>query len=368
MTYIEFFEKTSIENMCACLASPPERVLLIGVDRELMRRFADRYIAVLKTRKAKTQFEIISLAGYDLASAVETINAVADKYPDAVFDVTGGDDIMLMALGTVISVRSDIKVHRFDIRRREVNDIDGDGLMQVNAFPRITVAENIALYGGRMLRDRAILPESDKEYTKDLQSLWRVCKQSPHLFNTTSAAVLRGKKHSSDTQRLAELLERNSLISRREDGKYIPKNDYVRQCLLKSGTVLEHIVYCAAKKCRMFDDVRTGAIIDWDGAYSNSRRGEVENEIDVLMTKGARPYFVSCKNGNIRMEELYKLNTVAERFGDRYSVKALFATDFDTETAYGRCFKMRAEDLGVRLYTDVCHMTKEALMSVLRSL
>lgn len=368
MTYIEFFEKTSIENMCACLASPPERVVLIGVDHDLMSRFAERYSAVLKARKAKTQFEIIPLAGYDLGSAAEILNAVADKYHDAVFDVTGGDDIMLMALGKVISVRTDIKVHRFHIRRSEVNDIDGDGLMQVNTFPRITVAENIALYGGRMLRDRAILPESGKEYTKDLQSLWRVCKQDPHLFNTTSAAVLRGKKQSSDTKRLAELLERYGLIARQDDGKCAPKNDYVRQCLLKSGMVLEHIVYSAAKKSRAFDDVRTGVIIDWDGAYSNSRRGEVENEIDVLMTKGARPYFVSCKNGNIRMEELYKLNTVAERFGDRYSVKALFAADFDTETAYGRCFKMRAEDLGVRLYTDVCRMSNQTLVSVLRSL
>lgn len=368
MTYIEFFEKTSIENMCACLASPPERVVLIGVDRELMSRFAERYISVLKARKAKTQFEIILLSGYNLASAVETIKVVADKYPDAVFDVTGGDDIMLMALGRVIAERSDIKVHRFDIRGREVNDIDGDGLLQVNAFPRITVAENIALYGGRVMRDSAILPEADKEYTKDLQNLWRVCKLDPHLFNTASAAVIRGKKHSTDTQRLIELLEPYGLVTRQEDGKCVPKNDYVRQCLLKSGTVLEHIVYSVAKKSKAFDDVRTGVIIDWDGAYSNSRRGEVENEIDVLMTKGARPYYISCKNGNIHMEELYKLNTVAERFGDRYSVKALFAADFDADTAYGRCFKMRAEDLGVRLYANVCHMTKETLVSVLRTL
>ena len=36
MTYVEFFTKTSIENICACLTDVPDRVILIGDNSKAM--------------------------------------------------------------------------------------------------------------------------------------------------------------------------------------------------------------------------------------------------------------------------------------------------------------------------------------------
>ena len=47
------------------------------------------------------------------------------------------------------------------------------------------------------------------------------------------------------------------------------------------------------------------------------RPQETKNEIDVMLMRGVVPVFVSCKNGAVKMDELYKLDTVAQRFGGR---------------------------------------------------
>ena len=52
-------------------------------------------------------------------------------------------------------------------------------------------------------------------------------------------------------------------------------------------------------------------------------------KIDVILMHGTTLLFISCKNGNIGEEELYKLHTVAERFGGPYVRKMLIATNLD---------------------------------------
>ena len=43
------------------------------------------------------------------------------------------------------------------------------------------------------------------------------------------------------------------------------------------------------------------------------RAPEMVNEIDVMMMHGMQPVFISCKNGSVETEELYKLLKTARR-------------------------------------------------------
>ena len=74
------------------------------------------------------------------------------------------------------------------------------------------------------------------------------------------------------------------------------------------------------------DDCMVGVHLDWDGVIYNHSLKDTLNEIDVLSLRGVIPTFISCKNGKVTAEELYKLNTVAHRFGGQYSKKVLVAT------------------------------------------
>ena len=75
---------------------------------------------------------------------------------------------------------------------------------------------------------------------------------------------------------------------------------------------------------------------------------DTENESDGVMMRGMVPVFISCKNGYIDREELYKLNVVANRFGGKYAKKVLFATSLD-DSDYSQFLRQRAKDMGIKV-------------------
>jgi hypothetical protein len=83
--------------------------------------------------------------------------------------------------------------------------------------------------------------------------------------------------------------------------------------------------------------------------------------------RGMTPLFISCKNGNVSEEELYKLNTVAERFGGPYAKKMLIATDLDRKgSSANRAFIQRAWDMDIFLVTDAAELTREEWRQVFK--
>ena len=87
----------------------------------------------------------------------------------------------------------------------------------------------------------------------------------------------------------------------------------------------------------------------------------------VLLMHGLTPVFISCKNGDVEEEELYKLNTVAERFGGEYAKRVLVATSIP-QTAAGQYLRQRIRDMKITLIEDVQHMSNEEIADKLDNL
>ncbi|MBP3941350.1 MAG: hypothetical protein J6D00_07675, partial [Christensenellaceae bacterium] len=86
---------------------------------------------------------------------------------------------------------------------------------------------------------------------------------------------------------------------------------------------------------------------------------ETRNEIDILLMRGVTPLFISCKNGSIGEEELYKLNTVALRFGSPLAKKMLIATDLeDRNSMSGKAFIQRARDMGIYVVPNAAELSR----------
>ena len=117
-----------------------------------------------------------------------------------------------------------------------------------------------------------------------------------------------------------------------------------------------------------YNDVVNGVYIDWDGEI-HTEKGvqDTENEIDVLMMHGIIPVFVSCKNGKIETEELYKLNSVAERFGGSYAKKVLIASSLGDGKS-DKAFRQRAKDMNIRIVDKITEKNDEELSSIIASL
>ena len=78
--------------------------------------------------------------------------------------------------------------------------------------------------------------------------------------------------------------------------------------------------------------------------------------------------FISCKNGSVGDDELYKLHTVAERFGGRYAKKVLVASEIPKSQKSLEYFMRRAEDMNITVINDVYMMSDEQIKNKLRAL
>lgn len=405
MTYIEFFDKTATENISACLTQKPERVVLVGRDRKQMEKSVEHYKSVLTKRGQNTEFIVRTVNSNNLTNTVSVLEDIIEKNGHCVFDLTGGDDLYLVGAGIVFEKLSgkNVELIRFSVASGTVYDCDGNGKPELSPLPALTVEENVAIYGGRVTwgGTNTVRWEVDGELFKDVENMWSICKKDVkrwnNLINTLEATHKvtkepEGLEASADVSVLSTYTER--LITRStfdfefldelcEKGlitfyefknnrfKLKYKNNGVKRCLTKAGQVLEMKVYLSMLKATnddgtlAYNDALTGVSIDWDGKTTGI---DTANEIDVLAMAGLIPVFVSCKNGFVEMDELYKLNTVAERFGGRYAKKVLIASALDIEGSFGKILKARADDMGIRVIaSEITALPDEELNRKIRS-
>ncbi len=192
--------------------------------------------------------------------------------------------------------------------------------------------------------------------------MWEICKRNPNTWNYQINAKLFGD------------LEKYKIIFRLESEndcfRFAFKNRQIKHCLSKAGTILELKTYLIAREITkadgdfLYNDVQTGVFIDWDGIVhkQNEIVVDTENEIDLILMRGLVPVFISCKNGAVGEEELYKLNTVANRFGGIY-----IATTLDKSEKRMQYFQQRAEDMGIHIIKEVHEMTDDVFAKALRA-
>lgn len=144
--------------------------------------------------------------------------------------------------------------------------------------------------------------------------------------------------------------------------------------MTKSGQVHELIVYLLAIEAHekngnpIYNDVMTDVFIDWDGeVHEGSEKNEAENEVDVIMMRGMVPIFVSCKNGNVTVDELYKLYSVAYKFGGKYAKKVLIAPRIEGN-ANVDALRERCSDMQIRIIDNVEDMDEDKLFKTIKGL
>lgn len=402
MTYIEFCDKTSIVNICACLTNIPDRVILIGGDMKPMFRKKELYEKLFLNRGHSIEFIPKSVNKNSLQEIVRVITETVETYDDCVLDLTGGEDLMLVAAGIVYE-KKHLQMHRFNVANNRIYDCDGDGVTVEKETPRLSVEENVLIYGGRVVfeNERAGATyrwDMSEDFICDINAMWNICRENPKNWNTqtgvfaaaelfrrdenplcTTASIEKISKYLRSInakyllhKNFLNKLHRAGLIEYANDGENISvtyKNEQVKRCLTKSGLVLEMKVYSVMEGLeenggKMYD-VLNGVVIDWDGVDGKIN---TENEIDVAATHGMVPVFISCKNGWIDIDELYKLNSVAERFGSKFAKKVLVASNLDRGSAFASSFLTRADDMGIEVIDDIVKMNDFELEKRLRGI
>ena len=419
MTLIELYDRTPVENIIASLALRPDNVIFVTTESRRTLRSIPLYRQILEGRGINVQMRVKSAAKNDIASVADVIyDIIAEESDDQiVVDFSGGDESTLVAVGMILGSCSvyDKKLCAFRInavsRRGVLFEMHQDGGSRVhidrtvydfseNSQLYLTVEENIILHGGRILSKGINFKKGD-DVSEDVRSMWEICRKDCTGWNAKIGALSGAVSEYSGTQKLFVLpvssfgnsrndVDRklwNSFVEKglvlvdekKSDGDIIVfryKNKIVDECLNKSGSALEYYTYLCGLEAEdngnaVYDDAQLSVVIDWD-----TENGGTTNEIDCIFMHGMVPVFVSCKNGDIKSDELYKLDAVSDKFGSGYAKSALVSTvyfDRDAKSYDGdravETLKNRADDMHIRLLSKAHCMSetkiKEDIIKIL---
>ena len=409
MVIVEFFDKVSLENICGALMCRPERVVFVGPSIEKMERVVERYRTILNKKGIDTDITCVGVSKNNLSAIVDKLSEIAEANKDeCIFDLTGGDDLYLVAVGIVMQKYGNrVQCHRFNFLADRLIDCDADGKsVEVTSFD-ISVEDSISIYGGDVLADSnaeffTYDWDFNDDFLKDIDAMWEICKKNPKLWNSqisTLAAIFDSFEMESPLsvsfdQQLAD----DTLYEKRVRYTMLPwifrdlqkagvinslyiddkvnfefKNEQVKKCLTVAGQILELFIASRLMAIKdedgspLYHDVKVGTVIGWREPENEYDTPSI-NEIDVIAMKGAIPVFISCKNGYFDVNELYKLNTVADRFGNKYAKKVLVVTDMDKIGPNADFLIARMDDMGIRHVCDLDQMSENELIRILTSL
>lgn len=387
MTLIELFDQEHMENIVACLRLQPEEAVFLGVE-EQMRPVLERYEVLLRKKGIKTKIRPKDVELNNVQSITRILLSIIDSRDRCVIDITGGDERLVMAAGAALAQlspqqREKVAVQRFEMPEGEAGDYDGDGKVLPEKTVALTAGEMIALHGGTI--HPSTMQPAVSYCPADVDFLWQILKGDPRGWNKLISTLRELEKPFNrertefyirrdvqDFQNKWTMLEplfkklRNRMviedIGRDGERRYRYNDKLLQHCLLKEGNLLEVKILLEARAIRekgsaYFDDCMMSVNIDWDGKVSKDPRESsgTHNEIDVILTRGMKALFVSCKNGDVGDGEIYKLCAVAEEFGSPYARKMLVVAELENEESLVR----RAEDMGVELVKNAAKIHKD---------
>lgn len=372
-TIIEVYDKEPLFNVLAPSVIKPVRVIYIGARPITGKRLKKKLVRYFALRSPDTYAYFYPVNIYDCEDVQRVLSDVLNRYPDAVVDITGGTSTLAFAVG-IFCAAHNVPVFAYHHKTNSFCNIYQCKAMNgVPCDPRFTVEEVLAMAGGMFLRHGHIATENiDAQLLQDIDTVFSLCYHEQGRWNhfvqylqaTTGGSerslsvdapltVLNnaGKMQFCDVELLEHLEEIGMISGLSVDGpnvSYRFRNHVVRQCLNDAGIWLELYIYKTAVECGCFDDVQISVIADWNGSVNEAIN--TINEIDVVLTRGITPVFISCKYGVPSTTALNEIKTLTDLFGGGYA-KGVLVTLSDLMDISPATYQ-RAADMGIDIIQD----------------
>ena len=388
-TLIELFDERPIENVLSAEMFRPERIVYICPEaifndrqkhRKLVEYFKHRGINIeLVFRKAKV---------YEMETILELLRETVNTYPDCALDVSGGTDDALFAAGR-LSAEVDIPVFTYSRKLNRYFEISGAPFAgELSCDVQYDVEDFFLMAGGSMRMgrvDNSVL----ENYMDDIDPFFKLYLNNRRKWQSTVSYIQRVSKSKSEGPVELEVdaeytvkgdrgrkidapedvlrdYEKIGFISDLKIDKcqgvsFRFKDAQIRTWMRDVGSVLELYVYKACLDADIFNDVRTSAVVYWEG-YDAGQENAVSNELDVMCARGVTPVFISCKTSAVQTEALNELAILRDRFGSNTAKAAIV-----TAERGGGAMRNRAEELGISVI-DINDLSAGRTVSRIRSL
>ena len=386
-TIVEIYDTKPIENVTASLALKPDKLILLchnkPDDKEVhnIKRF---FSAVMK------DLEIIFkvLSSLDSDHITKELEEIVTNNEDAAFELTGGyEPVKIWA--SKFCLEKNIPCFYLDYK--EKNPLIQLNSMHVGEFrmPHLSIDQILLLNGCQKKHFGHVqLDMNNKGQVSDLLKIvdfalnnrpaWKniiryfqhVTKDKKNTLYISSKYKIKSTKNSEvfASPKIMEYLDNKELISINKKLTtpdlihFKFKSETVKELLKSDGFWLEFYTYYMAYMLNYFDDIAMSSIIDWIPDSEDYR--DPINEIDVILVKGIKPVFISCKTSVPSVFDLYEIKSLTEKFGGSIAKAALVTS---SDLSYNQSFFVRARELNVALI-DKSSLAPNILAYTLKSL
>ena len=366
-TLIELYDDRPLENVVGVEMFQPERVVYIcpkeAASSVVLQKRLRTYF---EHRGLKPELVFLSASVYDTEAMLRRLRKAVEQYPDCTLDITGGTDAVLFASG-LLCAETAIPVFTYSRKRNRFYNIQNAPFAANIPCNIVFNVEDCFRMAGGVMREGRTDNASLSRYMDDIEPFFQLYmkhrrdwvkivtfmqKISPATpegefsLEITGPFRVKGERASyiDAPQEALRDMEAIGLISdlqivEEESVSFHYRDAQTRAWLRDVGIVLELYVYKACLDSGLFHDVRTSAVVNWEG---DERRNAVSNELDVMCTRGVVPVFISCKTGEAKTEALNELAVLRDRFGGGVARAAIV-----TAEKGGIPLRNRASELGI---------------------
>lgn len=393
-TLIELYDpKTHLYNALGVMLFRPERVIFLIPEHSshVYNKFKEEYKQLWENHGCMPSKTVCILTKTsDISLLSETILSLCGE--NTIIDIEGGTPELYLAAGCVLAnapggtrcIRADFKDEKiYEFKQGEPTRTRHFTTEELSRIA-VSVEESIRMYGGEITKDSftELLKKgmTKDEIIKEAQLFENAIENSvgrkwndivperirAHDPEKLTICIQENDFRHRDVKSAVSAIERVGLISKaRSSGSrifYKCSSPLVYSCFLKSGEALELYTLSLALSIEGVTDARCGVSVSF---YGNE--GCSDNEIDCIFMRGTTPVFVSCKNGRVSSDELYKFHTVSHQFGGNEYISLLVAPHFAASDEKYANICDRALLYRIALLTDFSGKTNADAVEYLRS-
>lgn len=366
-TLIELFCTETLKNVVPTLALEPERLVML-VDTGA--QYTDAYENTIRALRDRMPDLLISYFEADckdpdrIREALEVLYA---KYPDGIFDFTGGSELLLLS-AFAFARRKDAAMMHIDLPRKRLMNLSGcDELEGSFVMPELTLRDHLNMNGAFFDGVGHVLMEAEQEpavraFCEQVmrnQSRWR--KQC-NYFQAACGGLIgldvdqpvtfiaaNRSRVTCDVDYLYQLQDIGFLRNvQREKGRvrfsFVAEN--FKSYLTDVGVWLELYTYLLLRDTGLFKEIYMSVKVGW-GDPADEYKGTAYNELDVVACNGLETIFISCKTSTPEPGDFNEIQVYAKKFGGRFG-RAVLCTS--NELGHGFVgMHTRAKDLGAAI-------------------
>lgn len=368
-TLIELYDERPLENVLSAEMFRPERIVYICP--ETVFNDKQKHLSLVeyfKHRGIELELVFLKTRLYEMDAILDLLRETVKKYPDCALDVSGGTDDALFAAGR-LSAEMNLPVFTYSRKLNRYFSISGAPFdEELECDVKYNVEDFFLMAGGSMRMgrvDNAVLNKymddidpffelylrNRRKWQNIVNYVQRVSKAGAEGYYSLEVSGEytvkgdRGRKIDAPEDALREYEEIGFIselsIDRSRGVSFKFRDSQIRTWMRDIGSVLELYVYKACIDAGVFNDVRTSAVVYWEG-YDSKQENAVSNELDVMCAQGVTPVFISCKTGAVQTEALNELAILRDRFGSNMAKAAIVTADRG-----GGAMRNRASELGI---------------------